>query len=120
MEKTWKPTVAGILNIIAGALRLIYFFFMIVAVVAVGSSPFMWDSVPGMYPMTVGTVQTILVLIAVYSFVTGVLPLVGGIFALRRKKWGLALAGAIVAIIGLSVLGVASTVITALCREEFE
>jgi hypothetical protein len=57
MEKTWKPTAAGILCIVVGAILLI---------------PFV---------------------------VPGIMPIVGGIYALRRRRWGVALAGSIVTLI---------------------
>lgn len=50
----------------------------------------------------------------------GVLAIVGGIYALRRKNWGLAMAGAIGAAVGVTILGVAALVLTALARDEFE
>jgi len=46
---------------------------------------------------------------------------VGGIYALQRKIWGLALAGSIAAFFSPSwVLGVAAIVFTALSKNEFE
>ena len=58
----------------------------------------------------------------------GILPAVvltavavaGGIFALRRKRWGLALAGAIIATLPFSVFGLAAIILLILSRDEFE
>jgi hypothetical protein len=119
VEKTWKPTVAGILNIIAGVLSLLGFIGVIVAIVIVSSSPFIFDYIPEMVPIT-GLLETIMALVAVYLLITGVLPLLGGIYALQRKKWGWALAGSIVAIIGSTVFGIASTILIALSNDEFD
>ena len=44
----------------------------------------------------------------------------GGIFALQRKNWGLALTGAIFTLVPTFVLGVVAIVLTALARSEFE
>ena len=120
MQKTWKPMVAGILIIIAGAFNLLGFLGVIIAIIAVGSGPFIWGFFPELGPLTVGFVQTILAIVAVFLVVTGILPLLGGIYALQRKKWGLALAGSIVAIPGSTLFGIASTVLIALSRDEFE
>ena len=50
-----------------------------------------------------------------------ILAIVGGIYALQRKIWGLALAGSIAAFFTPSwVLGVAAIVFTALSKNEFE
>lgn len=72
MEKTWKPTTAGILCIIAG---------IIVAV-------------PGIVVLASNE------LLGAPSIVPGIIAIIGGIHALRRKRWGLALAGSIFALFG--------------------
>jgi len=43
-----------------------------------------------------------------------------GIFALQRKRWGLSLAGAIVAVLPFSLFSMAAIVLIALSRDEFE
>jgi hypothetical protein len=68
--KTWKPTAAGILSIISGAFMAWYH----------------WG------PNT--RVETIPL-----GIVLGLIGITGGIFAIKRKVWGLALAGAICAIV---------------------
>ena len=53
--------------------------------------------------------------------VLGVVAIVGGVFALQRKIWGLALAGAICALIvppGV-ILGILSIIFVAMGRREF-
>jgi hypothetical protein len=118
MEKTWKPVAGGILNIVAGVFSLIGFIVVVILIGAVGSS-FIWDQA-GMDPMSVGVAQTVLVVIAIVTLITGVLPLIGGIYALQRKRWGLALAGSIAAIIGTTILGILSVIFIAMAKNEFE
>ena len=50
----------------------------------------------------------------------GIVAIIGGIFAFRRKVWGLALAGSIAAIFGSTPLGIVSTIFTAISKDEFE
>jgi hypothetical protein len=50
----------------------------------------------------------------------GILAIVGGIYALQRKIWGLALAGSIAAFFPSWILGIAAIVLTALSKNEFE
>ena len=125
VQKTWKPTVAGILNIIAGVLSLLGAIGVIIGIivfVAVGSAPFltyMWGELAAL-GIAINFMILILVIVAIISVVLGILPLLGGIYALQRKKWGLALAGSIVAILGSSLLGIAATILTALSKDEFE
>ena len=57
---------------------------------------------------------------AVYFFPFSVLSLIGGIFCLRRRKWGLALAGSISAILVLFPLGIPAVVLTALSKKQFQ
>jgi len=45
---------------------------------------------------------------------------VGGVFALRRRFWGLALAGSICALSGATVLGILAIVFVVMGRSEFE
>ena len=56
----------------------------------------------------------------VVATILGILAIVGGICALRRKRWGWTLAGAIAAIFPIFPLGIASLVLTIMARDEFE
>jgi hypothetical protein len=105
MQKTWKPTAAGVLAIIGGALNIL---------VALSISLFVPVAAPFRYAvMSAGFV-------AVLFLGTGIIALIGGIFALQRRHWGLSLAGAICAMMPpASLLGIVSTVFVALSREEF-
>jgi hypothetical protein len=80
MERTWKPTAAGILCIIAGAI-------CVVPGTAVASL---------LASMGVGWLSAI----GAPLIILGIITIVGGIYALRRRRWGLALAGSICALIG--------------------
>ena len=125
VQKTWKPTVAGILNIIAGVLSLLGAIGVIIGIivfVSVGGAPFLADMWGDLAHLGIGLnfLIIILVIVAIFSAIVGILPLLGGIYALQRKKWGLALAGSIAAIFGSTPLGIAATIFTALSKDEFE
>ena len=75
MERTWKPTVAGILCIIAGIIGVI-------PGIAFAASFIRGAGIFG-----------------APSIVLGIIAIVGGIYALRRRRWGLALAGSFFALI---------------------
>jgi hypothetical protein len=121
IKKTSKPIAGGILNIITGAINILCFLGVIVTMLIFPTS---WTTWYGNGIVTdiwvTGFVETILWIAAVFSFVAAILPLIGGIYALQRNKWGLALAGSIIAIIGFTPLGIAATVLIAISREEFE
>ena len=121
METTWKPVVAGILNIIVGVFNLIGMFLIIIVLVAIGSGILALSTVINVMPMWLsGILQGVLIISAILLAVFSALPLIGGIYAVQRKNWGLALAGSIVAILSSTPLGIASTVLVALAKNEFE
>lgn len=104
MERTWKGTTAGILTIIGGICGI-----AIGAIVATVGSAFMLG-IPGL-EMIAG--------IGGGMIATGVIALIGGIFALRRKAWGFALAGAILALFPIIPLGVLSIIFVSMAKKEF-
>jgi len=105
MEKTWKPTTAGILSIIAGALQVIGGIVLAVA-----------GGIGGLF---VG--MPWLSAIGAPLIVLGVIAIVGGAYALRRRVWGLALAGSICALVGpWGILGILAIIFVALGKGEFE
>jgi hypothetical protein len=104
MEKTWKPIVAGILCIIAGSIGVI----IGIVVAAVGGIGWLfampWFSA-----------------IAAPIIVVGIIAIVGGVHALRREFWGLALAGAICAVLGpWAILGILAIIFVSLGKGEFK
>jgi hypothetical protein len=114
MVRTWMPTVAGILSIISGGFgflgSLILLLFFLVYYTASGIAS------PGYSVAPVGAV------IITPVFILSIVAIVGGIFALKRKIWGVALAGAICSFLILLVwpLGVASIVLLAISKPEFD
>jgi hypothetical protein len=59
------------------------------------------------------------IIMGVILVVLGVIAVLGGIWALRRRSFGLALAGA-VCVLPLGILGILAIVCIALARREFE
>jgi hypothetical protein len=93
MERTRKTTVAGILCIILGAV------FLIPSIVLLIGSYYMTVYVP------LTTVPSY-VLWGALVIIPGIMPIVGGIYALRRRRWGLALAGSIFTLLNCVILGI--------------
>jgi len=120
VPRTWKPTTAGILNIITGALNALSVIGLIIAIVAIGNINIMRFIPPADAPFIAPLVGTILIVLLVLSIIEAVFPIIGGVFALQRRKWGWALAGSIIAILGTFPLGVAATIFVAMAKNEFE
>jgi hypothetical protein len=104
MERTWKGTTAGILTIIGGICGI-----AIGGVLATVGSAFL-SGVPGLEIMA-GIGGGIIAI--------GVIALIAGIFTLRRKSWGFALAGAILALFPIIPLGVLSIIFVSMAKKEF-
>jgi len=120
MERTWKPTTAGVLSIVVGVFGLIEGIVVASLSGVLSSFPwFEWGAWAGGYDIqwiigAVGVVGAVLI-------VLGVVAIVGGVFALQRRIWGLALAGAICALIVPpgAILGILSIIFVAMGRREF-
>lgn len=111
MEKTWMSTTAGILDIIAGSFNIV-FSLSISIILAVFSNILPLDRIPEL-------LSIILIIIATLRVLIGVLAIVGGIYAVKGTKWGLALAGSIAAVCASALLGIPALVFTILGRKEF-
>ncbi len=115
MERTWKPTTAGILCIISGAAEIL----IGILIVFAGQTVLRFaDFVGEEWVMTL--VITVVMVVGPVWILLGVVALVGGVFALRRRFWGLALAGSICALSGATLLGILAIIFVAMGRSEFE
>jgi hypothetical protein len=114
---TWKPLLAGILNITVGTVDLLGTLALII-VISVTGVPELFPA-EDIYPMTVSALNAILTTLTVYLGIAGLIAITGGICALQRKTWGLALAGSIAATLTGSILGMASIVFLAISKDEF-
>ena len=105
MEKTWKPTTAGILCIIAGSIAVLAG--IVVALLGLFVGGFFGLPWPGLF--------------GIPSLIFGILAIVGGIFALKRQVWGLALTGSICALFGpWVILGLLAIIFVSLGKSEFD
>jgi hypothetical protein len=120
--KSWKATTAGVLNIVAGGLNGLVAIGVIFAIIFIGSlRPIIMNYIdPENVPLIMPLLIPILVAVLVFSVITAVFPIIGGVFALRRRGWGWALAGSIIAIFRTSVLGILATIFVAMARDEFD
>ena len=120
-KRTWKPTVAGILDIVAGVFGLIAVILLFVGAGITGGIL----GIPGIEAIP-RFVPYLLLGIAIPLAVLGILALVGGIYALQRKGWGWALAGSIAAVFASTPIlrflpiGIVAIIFTAISKDEFE
>jgi hypothetical protein len=115
---TWKPVMAGILDIVGGAIGMVGGLYLVVL-----SS--MFDVIRGLLrldPIVIQKIeQTISSLTAVPFVVVfvGIVSIIGGVYALQRRIWPFALAGAIASCMVFPFFGLPSIIITAIARDEF-
>ena len=119
VQKTWKSTVAGILAIVAGCLSLIALLFLLIGLMIF--MPVATGVLSSAYTGSTPILSSLLIfVIAIPGMAIAALALVGGIFAIKRKRWGWALTGSIAATIISTPLGIAAIIFTALSKNEFE
>jgi hypothetical protein len=111
MDKTWKSQVGGILAIVGGVIGLLGCMGLLIAITVLGT---VWQW--GLMPVNV---IGILWIILVPMFICGVTAIIGGICAVQRKYYGMALAGAIAALFPGWIFGIGAIVFTAIGRGEF-
>jgi len=114
MERTAKPTVAGIFMIVSGALSIIG---AIIFVVGIGFATTFLEATPG---YDAALMSGLMVFWAIIGIIVSLVTLVGGIFCLRRRLWGLALAGSILSVMQIFFLGIPALILVAMSKQEFE
>jgi hypothetical protein len=118
MKDSSSPLVTGVLSIVSGvfgiftgvALVLFAVFFMNIESFTV--------TAPHDFPFDI--LQAVWMVWGIIILVLAVLAIIGGIYAIQRKLWGLALAGAIVSMLVFLPTGIAAVVFVGLSRREFE
>ncbi|MFC1993071.1 hypothetical protein ACFLV3_04610 [Chloroflexota bacterium] len=121
VRRTWKPITAGILNMISGALSASGVIGLVTAIVADDIQKDILDSCPPEYLSFVEPLlPTILIILLLLAIIAVIFPVIGGVFALQRMKWGWVLAGSVIAIITALPLGIASTIFVVMAKREFE
>jgi hypothetical protein len=114
-ERTWRPTVGGLLSILAGSWNLL----MGVGAIAGGSAFF-----TNLLPDFTGNTTLISASSGGFFIVIGLLAIIGGAFALARRGWPMVLTGSIAAVIPSPlilpfILGLFALIFNVLGHKEF-
>ena len=104
MERTWRGTWAGILAIIAGGIGIGVGAFVTVMGGTIGALAGLGGMLAALGAAPIGL---------------GIVALIGGIFALRRRAWGFALTGAILACICFLPVGILAVIFVFMGKREF-
>jgi len=111
VNKTAKPKIGGILTIFSGALGLLGIVSYSIGFGDVGSGFGKGDMPP--------FVPSIIFGMAIPAVVIAILAIVGGILAVKRKRWVWSLIGSIAAVLSLIILGIPAIILVALSKDEF-
>jgi len=118
MKLTWKPIMAGILDIVSGAIGMVGgVYFVVLTSVFRTMHEFM-----NIDPLIIDQTEQIISRLFAVPFVLvfiGIIAIIGGVYALQRRIWGLALAGSICSCVVFPFFGLPSIIITGLAQEEF-
>ncbi len=117
--KTWMPTAGGILSIISGALGFITIAFFLTFGSIFGAA-IARDVLSSLGYWQAGLPLTIIGIIAIPLLCVNIVAIVGGIYAIQRRGWGMALAGSICSVFPSQILGVLAVVFISISRKEFE
>ena len=123
MKKSKIPTVAGILMLTASAFNIIWLATAFTQVIDPKEVlRFMWVISPLPYFGVAAAFgnNTVVSNVLIVIFVLGILvSILGGVFALRRKGWGLALGGSIGALLYFPILGIAAFILIVMSRRSY-
>ena len=118
MKFTWKPVMAGILDIVSGAIGMVGgIYFVILSSLLRSIHEYLKVD-----PAVIKNIEQIVSNIIAVPFIlvfAGIIAIIGGVYALQRRIWVFALAGAVFSFVLFWPFGLASIIITAMSREEF-
>jgi hypothetical protein len=116
MDRSWMPTAAGILNIIAGVLALLGALVVIFVATVIMAVPEMTEGSGDDLPLAV--VSGLLWGFVALSLLSGMLSMIGGVVALRRTGWAWPLAGAISALFSAMPVGIFALILVVLAEKD--
>jgi hypothetical protein len=110
-KKTWMPAAVGIMNLICGGFAVLAS--GILAVIGTVSGVLLGYAKLDFPPAVVAVLFSVLAIV-------GILAIIGGIYSLQRKNWGMVLTGSIATLLPCRLFGIAAIVLAVLSKDEFD
>ena len=120
-KPSMTPAIAGMVLILAGLLGLLTW----AAALAVNTS-MLQGLLPPNSPITAAQLQSIFLVCGIIGSILSIIALAGGIVALRRKGWGLAMIGSVLGLFTIgpyflaSILALIGLILLIVSRKEFQ
>jgi hypothetical protein len=119
-----KATVGGILSIAAsiiGILTGLFFLFYPLLLKSLFNdlSQDMTSADSQAFDQVMGMMMFIFIAVFLFYLIIGILGIIGGVCAIKKQKFGLALAGAIASSISFYYLGIVAVVLVSMAQSEF-
>jgi hypothetical protein len=118
LKLTWKPVLAGILDIISGAIGMVGGLYIVIL-----SSIFRAiHQNLGVSQEVILKIEQFISSVSAIPFVLmfiGIAAIIGGVYALQRRIWAFALAGSILSCMVFPIFGLPAIIITVIARDEF-
>jgi hypothetical protein len=111
-----KASVGGVLGIVASVLGMLGSLFFFALPVLMESSGELGDTYED---AMLEFIMAFYVILGIIGLILGIVGIVGGAFAIRRRVFGLALAGAIISSVLFYPLGIVSVVLVSMGYPEF-
>jgi hypothetical protein len=114
---------AGILSIISGAFGCFAVLIMSLMAVFIAVIPTLLPASKG---SNIEQARVMIIMMVIFAFIAllmaliSALAIVGGVYTMKRRRWGLAVVGAIAGAIMAFPTGVAATVLVGIARREFQ
>ena len=113
----WMPTTGGVLNIVSGAIGIlscvsVFIIAIVLKGVAIGAGESVFYELWNLF-------GNIFLATAFIILIPCIISIIGGIFAIRRRGWGWALAASICSIVITTVLGIVATVFIVMSKKDF-
>jgi hypothetical protein len=115
----WMPTAGGVLNIVVGVLGIIGSLTCGVFAVLLNTAQVTLTSHIN-DPEAIPFLIAVLWICFAFFLVTSIISIIGGVFAIRRKCWGWALAGSICSVLCSNIIGVIALIFIIMGKKEFD
>ncbi|MFC1966121.1 hypothetical protein ACFLWI_04150 [Chloroflexota bacterium] len=112
--------IGGILTIVSGSLAVLpvaMTLFSIFTLRAMLSQPL--STYPALPPEFLTMITVFYGVLALFFALSGTLGVVGGVCALKKKRWGLALAGSIAGTVTFMPVGIPAIIYVTMAKQEF-